>query len=115
MVLANAAVMRAENPCFQVGKDEVNHGQMTVSLLWIARQCERIVNISQCWQRFITRPAVGSHGRACGDILLDESGQTVSATTVDDAKPQPPGIHQFFERDSALMLLFVLCRALFGI
>ena len=36
MVLPDAAVMCAENPRFQVGKDKVNHWQMPLRLLWIA-------------------------------------------------------------------------------
>ena len=36
MLFSDAAVVGAENPRFQVGKDKVDHGQMPLRLLWIA-------------------------------------------------------------------------------
>ena len=36
VLFSNAAVMCAKNPRFEVGKDQVNHRQMTLGFLWVA-------------------------------------------------------------------------------
>lgn len=73
MVLDNGPVMGAQNPGFEVGEDQMNHGQVSLGLVRIARQNQRIMDISQRQQCLITRPAISANRGTFSHAILDKA------------------------------------------
>ena len=98
MLLADS-VVRAKQPCFEVGEDDVDHGQVNVSHLRVATEHQRFVRVAHRWQRVIALPAIRPYDRPLRDVLFDERRQAIGVTNGQEAQPQRPA---YFIRLSGL-------------
>lgn len=115
MLGADGAVVGAKNPGFEVGKQEVDHGQVGVELLRIAGNFEGFVAVVIAGQGFITFGVVGADDCAFCHTVIDEGNQFQSTTAGDNAQAEPAGIDQFLEGYAIGMILPVSGGAGFGI
>src|SRR5262245_17685739 len=110
-----ATVMGAENPGFQIGKDQVDHWQVHVGHLWIPEDIKRLVLVTKGWQFRIGAPAVGANGCSLDDVFCNEREQVFTVHTLDYPEPNSPGINELFQRDSAFMVFAMFRATSFGI
>src|ERR1019366_451875 len=108
-------MMRAENPCLQIGEDKVNHGQVGVGLLRIAREDDRLLLVAWRRQFPVNAPAIGSHRRTFCDAVRYKRDQAVGVAAFYHSQPEPARVNEFLERHAALMVLAVFRRTVFGV
>ena len=58
-VLLTHAMVSSQQPCFQIGKDQVNLGQRLLRFFHIAIKHNRRMLVSECRQVVVAHPAVG--------------------------------------------------------
>lgn len=86
------AVMGAEQPCFQVGENQMDHGKMRFRFVRIAVQFQGVVTVSERCEAIVAVPAIGAHRGAKGDVVGDEGYQVFGGAVRNHAEPQAPGI-----------------------
>lgn len=98
----DTAVMRSPYPSFQIAEDEMDHGQVRLSLVWVAAERQRLMAVSHIGEPRIPGPSIRAQDRAKRDVVFDKAGKSLSAPVRNDAKPQPSGI------DAASVFLAVI-------
>lgn len=69
-VLLTHAVVSSQQPCFQVGEDQVNHGQCLLRFVHVAIKHNRCMAISESRQVAVARPTVGRDTAMRQDISV---------------------------------------------
>src|SRR6266508_1266601 len=105
MMLPDSPMMRAENPSFQVGENQVDHWQVPFRDVWIAVEHNRLVGIPQYVQHLVSWPSVSFDDCSRCHAVRNEGGKVFSCATGDNAEPKSPSIDKPLERDAAFMRL----------
>ena len=92
MFWLNTAMMRSLNPSFQVAENEMDHGQVRLSLVRVSAERQRLMAVSRLGKSGIAGPSIRTQDRAKRYVLFDKAGKLCGAPVGYDAKPQPSRI-----------------------
>lgn len=102
-VLLTHTVVSSQEPRFQVGENQVNHGQCLLRLFHIAIKHNRFMAISEFRQVAVARPTVGRDTAMRQDIFRDERFQRFSGSIIQSQQPKATSVHA---STTALVRLF---------
>ena len=97
-VLLAHAVMSAEQPCFEVGEGEVDHGKVSVRLLWVPAEHCGFMRVPQARQRVVALPSIGAHHRPLRHVVLNECDEAVGVAPRNGPKTKAPRVGPSLER-----------------
>jgi hypothetical protein len=95
-------MMRPLDPSFQIAENEVDHGQVRLSFVWVTSERQSLMVVSHLWKAGVACPAIGAQRGAARNVVFDKAGERVGAAVGHDTKPQPSRI------DAASVLLTVI-------
>jgi len=102
MMLGDGAMMGPENPGLEIGKDQMDQGQMPSRQVGVAGQNERIVLISKVVQCLVGRFTICENLGPFGHVLSDKAQQT-SVLAAHDGKADAPRINELLDGCGAAM------------
>jgi len=105
MLRFDTTMMSSLDPSFQVTENEMDHGQVRLSLVRIAAERQQVMAISELRKSGIACPSISAHDSSKRDILFDKAGKHFGAPIGNNAEPQPPCIDA-----SSVLLAILLAR-----
>ena len=89
-VLGADPMMRTEEPCIQVAKDNVDHREVRIGNCVVATNGDTLVGIPGCLEWIVPSPAVSTHNRPGLHGRLNKRYQRFLFSVCDNLKPEPP-------------------------